>query len=118
MLRNTPALWCPAPEPPQTSWRNCNVAKVQFQVVHFAIQCATHADTAPQYCCAWAQRGQARSHALPHLLGKAGDLLSDDSGLDETGFRTTAANLAGGSVSSLQITLAGISLRQLQYALN
>ena len=52
------------------------------------------------------------------LLGKAGGLLANDSGLDELGFRTTAANLAGGSVSSLQITLAGISLPQPQYALN
>ena len=52
------------------------------------------------------------------LLGKAGGLLANDTGLDELGFRTTAANLAGGSCSSLQITLAGISLPQPQYALN
>ena len=44
------------------------------------------------------------------LLGKMGGLLSNSAGLNELGEQTDATALAGGSVSSLSITLAGITL--------
>jgi hypothetical protein len=52
------------------------------------------------------------------LLGKMGGLLSNSTGLNELGYQQTPGTLAGGSCTSLSITLAGISLPQPAYAFN
>ena len=49
------------------------------------------------------------------LLGKMGGLLSNSVGLNELGYQQTAARIAGGSVSSLSMTLSGITLPQPAY---
>ena len=49
------------------------------------------------------------------LLGKMGGLLSNSAGLNELGYSETPATIAGGSVSSMSITLSGITLPQPAY---
>jgi hypothetical protein len=49
------------------------------------------------------------------LLGKMGGLLSNSVGLNELGYQQTPGDIAGGSVSSLSMTLSGITLPQPAY---